>query len=124
MAFTPIPTLGRIINCDPLRYRIRTEKGRARLHIAASREMLAQVKGEPQFWRLEIDAKAKRGRLTGLVQNDGQKATRKQTGDNAVSASFTWSPTKESSELFPDTGKVESLKNHSVTSIGIEFDLP
>lgn len=107
-----------------MRYRIRLEHGKLRLHIAVATALLSQVKGEPRFWRLETDTKAKRGRLTGLVQNDGQAATRKQPLYEKATTGFTWGISDATAGLFPDKGKVTPLLNFEVTSLGVEFDLP
>jgi len=124
MPFNPISVPGRSISTAELRYRIRQEHGRPRLVVNVVQSLLNQVNGSPKFWRLDIDPKARRGRLTALIQTDNNPATRKGTQDGGKSIQFSWSVDALTAKLFPDTGRVTPLANHSITSMGIEFQLP
>ena len=124
--FTPIETIGRIQNASPLRYRIRREKKITRLYIAMARELANKVKGEIKAWRLEIDPAAGRARLTGLIQNDGHKATREGTKKNGTTGTIqmSWAPAPSVLELFPDAASYTTLNVDAITSLGVEFVLP
>lgn len=133
MSFTPANIPFRISNSAALRYSFTGLDGRPRLLIHAKLTLLAQVKGEPKYWRLDLDLDAHKGRLTGLINTDGHPATRIGQSPHAKGAStrFTWVADEGLQIIFrahlwgnPPTPGAVALLNPTVTSLGIEFDLP
>ena len=126
MPFEPATVIAKRCNTDHLKYRIRADKGTVRLYIAVRKELSSQVKGDIKAWRLDIDRPSGRGRLTGLIQDDGSQATRRGSDKNGKGTTtlMSWALTDNILLQFPDNGSFAALKNHDITSIGIEFDLP
>ena len=126
MSFEPAQVITRRANTDHLKYRVRVDKGTARLYIAIRRELSEKVNPKPKAWRLDIDLAAGRGRLTGLIQDDGGPATRRGTDRNGSGATnlMSWALADKSMVRFAGTEGFAALPNHSITSMGIEFDLP
>jgi hypothetical protein len=127
MAFSPATLLTKCHPRDgsPLRYRVRTDaKGTTRLHVSCLTELAGQVKGRPTHWRLDLDTVAGMGRLTGLLQPDGDPATQKPGDAQGRRFRFEWALTPELLALFPEADRMQPLPVKEVTSMGIEFHLP
>ena len=124
MSFEPLAVFRQSRSRLPIRYRVRLEKKICRLSLMFSAALLQQVKGEPKYWRLDLDIKAKRARLTALIQDDGHGSTRQTPGHEKPTVIFSWALPEGQRTCFPDKGAVLALTNHAVTSLGIEFDLP
>ncbi len=125
MPFEPITSVRRNSkNGTQPRYSHVIAKGVRRLALHFPRPMLEQVKGGPRFWRLDLDTTAKRGRLTGFLQDDGHGATRPQPTHGKPTLTFSWIADKALDKSFPHKKATLPLGNPVVTSLGIEFDLP
>jgi hypothetical protein len=126
MPFEPAAVIARRSNTDHLKYRVRVDKGTARLYIAVRKELSDLVNPRPKAWRLDIDLAAGRGRLTGLIQDDGGPATRRGTGRNGSDATclMSWALADKVMARFGKPSGFAALENHTITSMGIEFDLP
>lgn len=126
MAFEPASVITRRANTAHLKYRVRTSKGTVRLYIAVRKELSDQVKGDIKAWRLEVDLDAGRGRLAGLIQDDGGPATRRGNNSDGSAATnmMSWALAKKVMARFPVVEGMAALSGASITSIGIEFDLP
>lgn len=127
MAFSPATINPRLHPRDesPLRYRLRPCSGTLRLRITCLTSLLDQVKGQPKFWRLDLDRAAGLGRLTGLIQMDHNPATRSGGRDTAGKRLlFDWTLAPEDNALFAQVKDMQPLPGHTVTSHGIEFRLP
>lgn len=126
MPFEPASVITRRANTDHLKYRVRVDKGTARLYIAIRKELSELVNPKPKAWRLDIDLAAGRGRLTGLIQDDGGPATRRGNDRNGGKATnlMSWALAEKVMARFGAMQGFAALSNHAITSLGIEFDLP
>ena len=88
--------------------------------------MAGRGTGREGVWRLDIDKASHRGRLAGLIQDDGSQATRRGSDKNGsgVTTLMSWALTESIMKYFPDAESFAALNNIGITSIGIEFDLP
>ena len=131
MAFRPIQIARRVVIDEaPLRYGVYGREGKcSRLQFRVSASLYAKVKPAPvKFWRRDIDTKERRGLLRALLQNDGAQATRGSRPSNDEEGNFTrvleWQHADEIADLFPRPDGSAELLNPTVTTLGIEFDLP
>lgn len=124
MSFKPIEVITRRCNTAQLRYCVRVDRGVARLYLALQASLADQVKATVKAWRLDIDEEGGRGRLAGLIQDDGGPATRKGTEKSGTTL-MSWALADRPMARFPKLeGGFAALEGVTVTSIGIEFDLP
>lgn len=127
MAFQPLPSPPRRSARlqAMVRYAVTVREGRAKLLIQIQRSLLERVKGQPRFWRLDIDKESLKARLTGLFQDDGEPATKPQPTHEKPDIRFIWVLPESHMDCFPDTeAKVKALTGEEVTSMGVEFNLP
>ncbi len=130
MSFSPLPTTRKPSRVSsPLRYATVSRASATRevlsVRIMIQRSVLDQVKGDPRFWRLDIDLEGRRARLTGMMQDDGLPATKGMPIHEKPDIGFNWLLPDSHLACFPLTeGKTTALPAHTITSLGVEFDLP
>lgn len=108
-----------------IRYRIERHKATGtRISFMLPACIYKRVKPVPKAWRIDIDPESKRGRFTAMIEatEKGVKTHREREDGNSIVLS--WAYECEFLEFFPDTKRVEPLMNHTLTTMGIEFDLP
>lgn len=126
MAFTPAPAVrhSNPNDMEPMRCRVRIERGAPRLFLTCLESLLAQVKGKPRYWRLDLDPEGGMGRLTGLLQPDEHTATQQGRRGDGKRGLFSWRLPDETMALFTRQGQQAALRVEAVTTMGIEFHLP
>ncbi len=124
MGFEPLKIVRPTRAVQELTYRVVLRKDRLNLVISMHSSLADRVvRGQCRVWRLDIDKAERRGRLTGMIASDGNQATRvPQTKRNF--SRLIWGLCDEAAAMWPKVGNHGPLTKITVTSMGIEFDLP
>jgi len=119
-----VPAAGRGAAATELRYKVGSIKEQRRLNVLLPATLYRAIRpNQPEGWRLDINPAKKRARLTALIQMDtGARRHRPRADEKSLTLSWPW--VDEAEKYFPEKKGVTPFKNVSVTSMGIEFDLP
>lgn len=127
MPFEPIPVTGHMRKNagHPISYRLETKNGKHYLFLSVKEHLLDQVKGPNRFWRLDVDEAKGLCRITGLIQHDGNNATRAGTKsrDKSASRRFGW-VLGDTAKLFEEHKISTPLRFVEIDSQGVIFKLP